>query len=195
MLSLKQGRELVKFARKTIKKSFKGDVLEFPSEFSEKLGVFVTLLKFPSHDLRGCIGFPYPMLPLGKAVLEAAKAAAFCDPRFPPLCKDELDKVMIEVSVLTKPEEIKCRKEDLSKNVKIGEDGLIVNFNGMSGLLLPQVPVEWKWSSEEFIKQTCVKAGLGPETWKNPSCKFYKFQAQIFAEEKPQGRIVEKNIK
>lgn len=194
MLSLKQGSALLKFARSVIKKSFKGDVLEWPSEFSEKLGVFVTLLKFPSHELRGCIGFPYPEIPLGKAVLEAAKAAAFCDPRFPPLGKEELDKVVIEVSVLTKPEEIKCKKEELSRNVKIGEDGLIVNFNLQSGLLLPQVPIEWKWNSEEFIKQTCVKAGLSPEAWKNSESKFYKFQAQIFAEEKPQGRIVERKI-
>jgi uncharacterized protein (TIGR00296 family) len=185
----------VKFARKSIEKSFKGDVFEFPSEFSEKRGVFVTLLNFPSHELRGCIGFPYSEIPLGKAVMEGAKAAAFCDPRFPPLEKSEIDKVVIEVSVLTKPEEIKCSKAVLSKNVKIGDDGLIVNFQGRGGLLLPQVPIEWKWNSEQFIKQTCIKAGLSPETWKSDECRFYKFQAQIFAEEKPKGRVVERKIK
>lgn len=195
MLTLKQGKELVKFARVIINNSFKGDVFEWPKEFSEKQGVFVTLLEFPSHNLRGCIGFPYPELPLGKAVMEGAKAAAFCDPRFPQLEQEELGKIVIEISVLTKPEEFKCNKEELSKKVNIGEDGLIVNFQGQSGLLLPQVPVEWKWNSEEFIKQTCLKAGLYPDVWKNKDCKIFKFQAQIFSEEKPKGNVVERKIK
>lgn len=194
MLTLKQGSELVKFARSVIKKSFKGDVFEWLFSYPEKLGVFVTLLGFPGHKLRGCIGFPYPEIPLGKAVMEGAKAAAFCDPRFPQLEEDELEKIIIEVSVLTKPEEMKCSKDELSKNVKIGEDGLIVNFNGRSGLLLPQVPVEWKWNSLEFVKQTCLKAGLYPDVWKNKECRFYKFKAQIFCEEKPNGKIIERKI-
>ncbi len=194
MLTLSQGKELVKFARSVIKKSFKGEISEFPSEFSEKLGVFVTVLKFPNHELRGCIGFPYPELQLGKAVLEAAKAASFCDPRFMPLKKEELEDIVIEISVLTKPEEIKCKKEELSNKINIGRDGLIVSFNGLNGLLLPQVPVEWKWNSQEFVKRTCMKAGLPSETWKNLECHFYKFQAQIFSEEKPNGRIVERKI-
>lgn len=195
MLTLKQGSELVKFARSVIKKSFKGDVLEWPSSYPKKLGVFVTLLGFPSHELRGCIGFPYPEIPLGKAVMEGAKAAAFCDPRFPQLEEDELEKIIIEVSVLTKPEEMKCPKDELGKRVVIGEDGLIVNFNGRSGLLLPQVPVEWKWNSSEFVKQTCIKAGLYPDAWKNKECKLLKFQAQIFSEEKPNGKVTERKIK
>lgn len=194
MLTLTQGTKLVKFARQVINKSFNGNVSQFPHEFSEKLGVFVTLLTYPEKELRGCIGFPYPELPLGKAVLEAAKSAAFCDPRFHPIHEEELNKIVIEVSVLTKPEEIKYKKEELAKNVKIGEDGLIVNFLGYSGLLLPQVPVEWKWDSSEFIQQTCAKAGLNPETWRNKECKFFKFQAQIFAEQKPIGKIMERKI-
>lgn len=193
MLTLKQGEELVKFARKVIKESFKKDFCEWPSEFSGKQGVFVTLLTFPEHHLRGCIGFPHAELPLGKAVMEAAKAAAFSDPRFPSLDKDELDKVMVEISVLTEPREIKCKKQELLKNIKIGKDGLIVNFLGYSGLLLPQVPVEWNWNAEEFIKQTCIKAGLHPDAWKNPECKIYKFQSQIFSEEKPKGNVIEKS--
>jgi uncharacterized protein (TIGR00296 family) len=194
MLSLEQGSVLVKFARGVIKESFKQEVLEWLPEFSEKQGVFVTLLNFPSHELRGCIGFPNPELPLGKAVMEAAKAAAFSDPRFPALEQNELNKIIIEISVLTVPQEMKCPKAELSKNIKTGRDGLIIKFDGRSGLLLPQVPVEWKWNAEEFIKQTCIKAGLHPEAWKNPECRVYRFQAQIFSEEKPKGKIVEKKI-
>ena len=100
MLTLKQGSELVKFARSVIKKSFKGDFFEWLSSYPEKLGVFVTLLKFPSHELRGCIGFPYPEIPLGKAVMEGAKAAAFCDPRFPQLEEDELEKTWTRITEL-----------------------------------------------------------------------------------------------
>ncbi|MFH0831327.1 MAG: TIGR00296 family protein [archaeon] len=192
MLSLEQGETLVKFARKSINQCFKGDFFEWRSEFSVKQGVFVTLLNFPSHELRGCIGFPYPELPLGKAVLNAAKAAAFSDPRFQPLEQNELSSIIIELSVLTKPEEIKSKKE-LGKKIKIGKDGLIVNFQDNSGLLLPQVAVEWKWDSEEFIKQTCIKAGLHPEAWRNPQCRIYTFQAQVFSEKKPNGKVIEKS--
>jgi uncharacterized protein (TIGR00296 family) len=126
--------------------------------------------------------------------MEAAKAAAFWDPRFPALEKDELSSITIEISVLTKPEEIKSGKEKLADSIKIGKDGLIVNFQGYSGLLLPQVPVEWKWNSEEFIKQTCLKAGLHPNVWKNPECRFFKFQAQIFSEKNPGGKVIEREI-
>ncbi len=194
MLTLKQGEALVKFARKVVEHSLKNKPLQPLKNFNEKQGVFVTLLTFPEHDLRGCIGFPHAELPLVKAVMEAAKAAAFSDPRFPSLGKDEFARIIVEISVLTEPKEIKCKKEDLIKNIKIGKDGLIVNFIGYSGLLLPQVPVEWKWNAEEFIKQICIKAGLHQDAWKNPECKIYKFQAQIFSEEKPNGKIVERKI-
>lgn len=193
MLGLKQGKELVEFARKAIKESFKKDFCGWLSEFSGKQGVFVTLLTFPEHQLRGCIGFPHAELPLGKAVMEAAKAAAFSDPRFSALEEDELNNIIIEISVLTVPKEIRCPRQDLCKNINIGKDGLIVNFLGYSGLLLPQVAVEWNWNSEEFVKQTCIKAGLHPDACKNPECRIYKFQAQIFAEEKPKGKIVERH--
>jgi len=137
MLTLKQGEKLVKAARKAVKESFHGNYRSYLHDFPEKLGIFVTLLEYPSHELRGCIGFPYPEMPLGKAVIEGAKAAAFSDPRFMPLLEEELNHTAMEVSVLTEPKEIKGRKEELAKNVNIGKDGLIVSYSGFSGLLLP----------------------------------------------------------
>jgi hypothetical protein len=192
MFSLKQGSELVKHARKSIESVFEGKPIKELKGFNKKHGVFVTILNFPHHELRGCIGFPYPVMPLCKAIEEAAKSAAFSDTRFLPLQKKELNNVIIEISVLSVPQEIKCKKEDLCKSIKIGKDGLIVSCQGYSGLLLPQVAPEWHWNSKEFLEQTCIKAGLLAETWKNPKCKIYKFQAQIFAEEQPKGNVVEK---
>lgn len=185
MLSLKQGSELVKSARKAVEQedfSLKG--------YDEGRGVFVTLHSYPSMKLRGCIGFPEPVMPLGKAIVEAARAAAFEDPRFPPL--DLKEKFIIEVSVLTVPEEIKVKApSELLKKVKIGEDGLIVRCDGYSGLLLPQVFPEWKATPEMALSMTCEKAGIPPEFWKTGKCIFFKFQAQIFKEQEPKGKVVE----
>src|SRR3989338_3312850 len=108
MISLAQGKKLIKLARDAISSVFSDAELkvkdELKKEFSEGLGVFVTLNK--QGELRGCIGFPEAVYPLYKGVIEAAKSAAFSDPRFNALEQDELDEVAIEVSVLTKPKQI-----------------------------------------------------------------------------------------
>lgn len=186
-LNQEQGARLIALARKSIEYYFLKKELDYSKEkkeFSEKRGVFVTLTK--EKELRGCIGFPYPSKPLAEAVVEAAKSAAFSDPRFVPLKKEELNKIRIEISVLTIPEEIKVKKENrkaILKEIEIGRDGLIVQLSGYSGLLLPQVASEQGWSALEFLRATCIKAGLPAETWLNQKCRIFKFQAQIFSEE------------
>lgn len=195
MLTKNEGEKLVKLARKAIESVFKKKELKFEKEkkeFSGKRGVFVTLMEWPSHELRGCVGFPYPAKPLADAVVEAAKAAAFGDTRFMPLTEKELNHIVIEISVLTEPALIRAIPQELPHEIKIGKDGLIAQFSGFSGLLLPQVAPEQKWDSLEFLRGTCVKAGLPAETWLNPNCRIYKFQAQIFSEEKPKGKVIEK---
>ncbi|MEM4152745.1 MAG: TIGR00296 family protein [Candidatus Pacearchaeota archaeon] len=185
MLTNEQGRKLLKLARKAIETRFSGKKLEYKEEkreFSKPTGVFVTLTK--NGNLRGCIGFPYPVKPLAEAVIEAAEAAAFQDPRFKPLKEKELDKIKIEISVLTTPQEIKAKGLDILKEIEIGKDGLIVQFSGFSGLLLPQVALEHKWNVLQFLEATCNKAGLPSNIWMNPNCHIFKFQAQIFSEEK-----------
>jgi len=185
MLSSKQGEKLMELARKSIVSSFDNRAIQdydinVDKKLKEKIGVFVTLTL--NHDLRGCIGFPYPQQPLYKGVMEAAKAAAFEDPRFLPLTKEELNDLEIEISVLTKPEEIRESKpEDIIEEVNAGKDGLIIEYSGFTGLLLPQVATEYKWNAEKFLEQACMKAGISPKSWKNKSCKIYKFQAQIFS--------------
>ena len=126
---------------------------------TEKRGVFVTLYK--KKHLRGCIGFPEPILPLGIALIKAAKAAAFEDPRFSPLSTSELKEIKIEITLLTKP-----KKTD-PKKIKVGKDGLIIKKGFNSGLLLPQVAVEYKWDAKTFLEQTCLKAGLDKDAWKD----------------------------
>lgn len=177
-------KELLKIAKEAISTVFEKKPLQISEElrkkYGKKQGVFVTIKK--DDELRGCIGFPEPIEPLYNAIVEAARAAAFRDPRFPPLRKEELNEIKLEVSVLTLPEEIKCSKAELVKNIKVGRDGLIVRMGFNSGLLLPQVPVEWNWNEKEFLEQTCIKAGLYPDAWKDKNCNVYKFQAEVFSE-------------
>lgn len=183
MLTQAQGSKLLKLARTAIEVHFSGKELKYSDEkkeFKEARGVFVTLTK--NKKLRGCIGFPHPIKPLAEAVVEAAKAAAFQDPRFMPLKKEEVDKIKIEISVLTEPQEILVKGEDILKKIEIGKDGLIIQFSGFSGLLLPQVAIEYKWSALQFLEATCNKAGLPSNAWMNPNCHILKFQAQIFSE-------------
>ncbi len=192
--TIKEGKELIELARKSIKYFFASEktMQEIaPEKFSEKQGVFVTLNKFPSKELRGCIGFPEPIIPLWNAIIEASVSAALNDPRFPGLKIEELDKILVEVSVLSVPKEISCEKEKITEEIKIGKDGLIMRMQGHSGLLLPQVALEWNWGSKEFLEETCVKAGLNKEDWKEKECKILKFQAQIFSETTPNGKIKE----
>lgn len=184
-LTSAQGRKLLRLARNTIKYHFAGKELSYApehKEFKEERGVFVTLTKY--GELRGCIGFPYAIKPLADAVIEAAKAAAFQDTRFKPLEEKELDKIKIDISVLTVPQEIHVKGQDILKEIKIGQDGLIIQFSGFSGMLLPQVAKEQKWDALRFIEAACNKAGLTNNAWMNPQCHIFKFQAQIFSEGK-----------
>lgn len=172
------GKKLLKLARESIQEEFSDRKAEKLKEkkFQEKRGVFVTLHK--NKQLRGCIGFPYPVLPLFDAVIKAAKSAAFSDFRFSPLKQEELKDVKIEISILTVPE--KCKSGD----VEIGRDGLMCEFMGRSGLLLPQVATENNFSREQFLECLCNKAGLEKGKWRDKDFKLQKFQCQIFSEEK-----------
>lgn len=178
--SKEQGQQLIAIARGVISSAFQEKGLDIPADLKEILvvnsGVFVTLYK--DNQLRGCIGIPEPNLPLGIALVKAARSAAFEDPRFPSLEKGELREIKIEVSVLTPPEKIEVKLD----KIKVGQDGLIVHKGERSGLLLPQVAKEFGWSAEEFLSQTCIKAGLSSDAWKTNDLEVYRFQAQIFKE-------------
>lgn len=199
-LTDKEGEFLVKLARRAVNEYLKNKTLvEAPDDASSNLlqprGVFVTInsVRHGRKELRGCIGYPYPTLPLVRAVIESAVNSATADPRFPPLSKSELDLVVFEVSVLTPPELIKIeRPTEYPSKIKIGRDGLITERGPYKGLLLPQVPVEWNWDEEEFLCQCCIKAGLPPDCWLLKDTKIYKFQCQVFAEVEPDGHVEQK---
>ena len=152
----------------------------FSPVFSQKRGVFVTLTK--NGNLRGCIGFPHAILPLKEAIREAACSAATGDPRFPPVTSRELPELSVEVTVLTEPEVLNAAPEDRPSKVEVGRHGLIIRGFGRSGLLLPQVPVEWGWNVMEFLDHTCMKAGLPKGCWRESTVEIFTFEGQIFSE-------------
>ena len=192
----------MKLARKAVEEYLKnGSIMKAPEDTPPKLmercGVFVTLnsLRHGRRELRGCIGFPYPTIPLAQAVIESAISSASRDPRFYPVSLGELDHIVFEVSVLTPPRLIEVEKPtDYPSKVKVGQDGLIVERGPSKGLLLPQVPIEWNWKEEEFLCQCCIKAGLSPDSWVLKGTKIYKFQAIIFEEKSPKGEIEQKEL-
>ncbi|MGY5860177.1 MAG: TIGR00296 family protein [Candidatus Thorarchaeota archaeon] len=192
------GNFLVELARKTVDEyvtqNKKSKIPEdTPEHLKEKSGVFVTLNSTTgdSVSLRGCIGRPYPSQPLVEAVIDSSVDSAVNDPRFPPVNAKDLDSIIVDLSVLTPPKKIEySNPEELLNLVKVGRDGLIAVQGMWRGLLLPQVPVDWKWNTLEYLEHTCNKAGLPVNAWKNPKTEFMSFQAEIFGEEKPRGNIV-----
>lgn len=196
MFTIEDGRLGVHIARETIECHLKNNSIpdfELPDKFKEKSGVFVTINTL-SHKLRGCIGYIEPIFPMYEAIIKAAISATN-DPRFMPLRERELNKILIEVSLLTVPELISVNKpQDYLKYIKIGRDGLIVVNGRNKGLLLPQVPIEWKWNIEEFLTHTCMKAGLVPDCWFEKETKIYKFSAQVFSEKSVKGEVEERKF-
>ena len=161
-----------------------------PAELGGARGVFVTLLRHPGGGLRGCIGFPLPHYPLRDGVPRAARAAALHDPRFPPVLPEELDRLVVEVSVLSVPTPVPGRPEDRAEAITVGRDGLLLEVGPASGLLLPQVAPEQGWSAEEFLEGLCEKAGVPPGAWRRPGTRLLRFEAEIFRERSPRGPVV-----
>ncbi|MHC1600980.1 MAG: TIGR00296 family protein [Candidatus Nezhaarchaeales archaeon] len=199
-LTDEEGIFLVRLARRAVSEYLTKQILitppdDTPSKLYEKRGVFVTIKSYPSNELRGCIGFPEPIFPLVEATIKAALSSALEDPRFPPLSKSELNHVVFEVSALTPPQLIKVSNPtQYPSQIKVGRDGLIIEKGFFKGLLLPQVAVEYNWNEEEFLSQCCIKALLPPDAWLDPDTKVYKFQAEIFEEERPEGPIKRKTL-
>jgi len=206
VLTEADGVFLVSLARRAVETYLKhGYKIEPPEDtpkhLMEKMGVFVTIERVyfvkgqRRKELRGCIGYPEPILPLAEATIDSALNAAFNDPRFNPLKEGELNKVIFELSVLTPPKLLSVSKpEEYPKIIRVGRDGLIVERAFYKGLLLPQVAVEWGWDEETFLAEVCLKAGLPPDAWLLKGTKIYVFQAEIFAELEPNGHVIKMDI-
>ncbi|NHJ47652.1 MAG: TIGR00296 family protein [Asgard group archaeon] len=199
--TLNDGKYLISIARKSILNylTFKKELPmpdDAPHKLMEKSGVFVTLNKpddSGKKNLRGCIGYILPVYPLVQATIQTAVSSAISDYRFPQVTIDEMKDIVIEVTILTPPEKIIVTKsEEYLSKIKIGRDGLIVKQGGNSGLLLPQVPVEWNWDVKEFLQHTCNKAGLPLNCWEDLNTEIQSFSGIIYAEETPNGEVKEK---
>ncbi|MGP8336728.1 MAG: TIGR00296 family protein [Methanosarcinaceae archaeon] len=193
MLTNNDGDMAVHLARNTIEIFLKKDAIltlsdiDLPDIFNEKRGVFVTLKK--QGMLRGCIGYPYPVSSLGSAIIDSAISAATGDPRFPPVNISEMDNIIVEVTVLTQPELINVPPSQIPEVIEIGRHGLIVKKGHYQGLLLPQVAPENGFDEVELLNQTCLKAGLAPDTWRRDA-QVYWFEGQIFKESVPRGNVI-----
>lgn len=195
LLTREEGEKAVRLAREAIEHYLEERKIfqkRLDGVFSQKRGVFTTLTKH--GNLRGCIGFPYPVKRLDEAIIESAIAAAVDDPRFEPVRLSEMNEIIVEVTILTPPERIDAKPKDLPNHVEIGRHGLIVKMGPFSGLLLPQVAVEYNMDAEEFLSETCMKAGLPPDCWLT-GAEVYRFEGQIFKEKEPRGEVVEVDIK
>lgn len=172
-----EGRELLAVAREAIRAALEGrrsTVSCSPAASGVAVGAFVTLRH--GGELRGCIGRIETRDALTGVVAECAVSAATRDPRFPPLTLPELPSIHVEISILTPLERVESVEA-----IEVGRDGLYIVQGSSSGLLLPQVATEWGWDRETFLSQTCRKAGLPRDAWKE-AAEIYRFSAEIFSE-------------
>jgi len=186
MLTDDEQKTLLALARRTLEtvvvegkklRAVRLDDLALTPALEERRGAFVTLTGGATGELRGCIGMPEPVEPLYRTVMDSARSAALNDPRFAPVTAAEVPKVRIEISALTPMEP--CANPAL---IEIGVHGLMLEWQGRRGLLLPQVPVEWSWDRDTFLQQLCRKSNVPDKTWKKPDAKLQWFRAQVFGE-------------
>ena len=178
-LSKEEKTKLLEIAKFSIIEAVTGKRQFFPNVMEERLkencGAFVTIKE--NNQLRGCIGYIQAVKPLYETVKDVAKSAAVNDYRFSPVSQDELDKLQLEISVLTPLKKINNISE-----IVVGKHGLYMKQGFNSGLLLPQVATEYKWDKETFLKETCRKSGLSQDAWKDKSTEIYIFSADVFGD-------------
>jgi AmmeMemoRadiSam system protein A len=172
-----QKDRLLELARAALEEAVGSGKVSEMAESAEALktpcGAFVTLTR--RGRLRGCIGHIEAARPLCATVRECARAAALDDPRFDPVTPAELSSLHIEISILSPLVDIAPHE------VEVGRHGLLISDGGRRGLLLPQVAEEWNWNREQFLQETCMKAGLPGDAWQH-GARIQAFTAQIVKE-------------
>ena len=202
--TLEDGEMLIKFARDNIEFFLQNDrkipvAEEIKEKFKDKYGAFVTLnmQSVSENSLRGCIGYIEPTYSLYEVIHRVSISSAIEDPRFPSVTLEEMENILIELSILTPPKLIEVNNpEDYFNKIVIGRDGLIAEKGMRRGLLLPQVPVDHgrNWDVKTFLSHTCSKAWLDPDAWKDLTTKIFSFQAILFEEETPRGKVIRKYL-
>ncbi|MDD3536139.1 MAG: AmmeMemoRadiSam system protein A [Candidatus Cloacimonetes bacterium] len=177
MLNDNQKKQLLQLARNSIKKRLLNEAYQTPEDpaFDAECGAFVTL--HLDGRLRGCIGYVQAFKSIRDTIRQMALAAAFEDPRFPPLQRQELPHIRIEISLLSPL----ILVQDLNE-ITIGRDGLLLKHPYSSGLLLPQVATQWGWDRDTFLKEVSRKAGLHSSAYRDAGAKLYRFSAEVFGE-------------
>lgn len=177
MLTADQRRHLVALAQASIESQVRGGtpIETGMTPLPEASGVFVTIKA--RGQLRGCLGTLQNRAGLAAEVIRCAADSASDDPRFPPVTVDELPDLSLEISVLGPLEEIEARPDAFT----IGVHGLVAEQGLHRGLLLPQVATEWGWDGEQFLRQTCIKAGLPPGAWQS-GARIFRFAAEVFGD-------------
>jgi len=155
------------------------DVIPSDGIFSERRGVFVTI--HVRGRLQGCIGVTEPKESLGEAVVRCAVSAALEDPRFAPMKQPQLKEMSVEISLLSPLEPV------LPEAIEIGRHGLLVVNHAQRGLLLPKVAAEHGLMREQFLEETCRKAGLPREAWKDPETHLFGFTCEVFSDNSLSG--------
>ncbi len=170
----KYGKILIEIAKNAIKNEFNITYsrIDIPEKLKKKAGAFVTINE--NNSLRGCIGYPYPIMELYRAVEKSAVGAAFDDPRFMPLKKKEIDKIEIEITILGEMMKLDYKNID---EITIGKHGLYIKNGIYSGILLPQVATEYNFTKKEFLEETCLKAGLNKNCYTDS--ELYVFEGKI----------------
>ncbi len=182
MLNQNQRKQLLQIARESIAAVLDGQrpdltKVRIDDDLKRPAGAFVTL-NDARGELRGCIGSIQPVAPLYQAVSQSAVNAAFRDPRFEPIDRDEFASLHLEISVMGPIERVKNLDE-----IEVGRDGLIVSRGHYAGLLLPQVATEYGWDRDTFLGHTCLKAGLPRDAWRSEATKIERFSAEVFGEQ------------
>lgn len=186
LLNNTEKKLLLNLARKSIETKLDGTTIpelnfnSFSKIITEKTGCFVTLHK--NGELRGCIGYILGIKPLYQAIIDNARNAAFSDPRFPMVRKEEMDFIQIEITILSQPRELKYSdKDDLLDKIVPFEDGLIINKSYHQATFLPQV---WEQlpKKEDFLTHLCYKAGLPPNEWEKGTLVISVYRAYYFNE-------------
>ncbi len=170
-------RALLQLARDAVVEAVSNGRLpeQIPTDgiFAERCGAFVTL--HVQHRLRGCIGVVEADQPLGDSIVRCAASSALRDPRFSPMRPEDLPELQIEISLLSPPAPIRLEE------VEIGRHGLLVSHGAQRGLLLPQVAVEHRLTREQFFEETCRKAQLPRDLWRDPGTQLFGFTCEVFS--------------
>jgi AmmeMemoRadiSam system protein A len=184
LLNERQCAALLRVARDAIVRHVHGDPpLAYAEDLPDASGVFVTIKR--KRELRGCLGVLQMRGPLAEEVARCARDSATHDPRFPPMTPGELAGISLDISILGPLEELDPFDVDA---IEIGRHGLVVEEGWRRGLLLPQVAVEWGWTREQFLRQTCRKAMLAEDAWRT-GARVSRFTAQVFGEENERGSV------